>query len=55
MIFREGREHRGVVFLRLKDERSANKIDVLQKLLESHGFKLSNQFVTVTETKVRFA
>ena len=55
MIFRERREHRGVVFLRLSDERTANKIAVLRQLLDNHSKKLANQFATVTETKVRFA
>lgn len=55
MVFRERRPHRGVVFMRLADERSANKVKVLTHLLESYSEKLSDQFVTVTETKVRFA
>lgn len=54
MIFRERLKHRGVIFLRLSDERSANKIEVLRHLLESYSERLPNQFVTVTETKVRF-
>lgn len=52
MVFRERRPHRGVVFMRLADERSTNKVKVLTHLLESYSEKLS---VTVTETKVRFA
>lgn len=55
MIFRERRQHHGVVFLRLDDERLANKIKVLEKLLENYAEKLPEQFVTVTETKVRIA
>ena len=55
MIFRERRPHRGVVFLRLIDERSPNKIEVLRQFLDTYSEKLSNHFVTVTETKVRFA
>jgi predicted nuclease of predicted toxin-antitoxin system len=55
MIFRERRKHQGVFFLRLHDERSANKIDVLRHLLDNYSEKLPNQFVTATETKVRFA
>jgi predicted nuclease of predicted toxin-antitoxin system len=54
MIFRERRKHRGVVFMRLNDERSANKIEVLRQLLENHAERLPDSFVTVTETKVRF-
>ncbi len=55
MIFRERRKHHGVVFMRLDDERATNKIKVLRRLLEGYAGKLSEQFVVVTETKVRFA
>lgn len=55
MVFRERREHHGIIFLRLEDERSGNKIEVLRHLLESYSEKLPDQFVTATETKVRFA
>lgn len=55
MIFREHRTHHGVVFMRLDDERAANKIKVLEQLLENYAEKLPEQFVTVTETKVRIA
>ena len=55
MVYREGRAHRGVVFLRLADERSANKIATLERLLTGYGERLSDQFVVVTEHQVRFA
>ena len=55
MIFRERRGHHGIIFLRLEDERAINKIQVLEKLLENYAEKLPEQFVTVTETKVRIA
>ena len=55
MVFREQRKHHGVVFLRLDDERAANKIEVLRRLLKSYAEKLSEAFVVATETKVRFA
>ncbi len=55
MVFRERRPHRGVIFLRLEDERSANKIAVLHELLKNYSDRLPDRFVTVTETKVRFA
>lgn len=53
MIFRERRPHHGVVFLRLADERGQNKISVLKELLQNYSDRLSENFVTVTETKVR--
>ncbi|MBX7055283.1 MAG: DUF5615 family PIN-like protein [Pyrinomonadaceae bacterium] len=53
MVYRNQLEHQGIIFLRLDDERYANKIEVLRKLLESYADKLNGRFVTVTETKVR--
>lgn len=55
MIYRDRRPHRGVVYLRLKDERAASKIAVLKQLLEDHGSKLAGSFVVASETLVRFA
>jgi predicted nuclease of predicted toxin-antitoxin system len=54
-IYRERLPHKGVILLRLADERSAVKIGVLQRLLSSHANRIPGQFVVVTETKVRFA
>ena len=54
-VYREGRPHRGVVFLRLKDERTFAKISVIQRLLAGHANQLTDKFVVVTETKIRFA
>jgi predicted nuclease of predicted toxin-antitoxin system len=55
MVYRERRSHRGVVFLRLSDERAVVKIAVLQALLESYAERLPDNFVVVTESRVRFA
>ncbi len=54
-VYRERRAHRGVIFMRLADERPANKIDILRRLLESHAGKLADRFVVVTDSRVRFA
>jgi predicted nuclease of predicted toxin-antitoxin system len=54
-VFRHQRPHRGVIFMRLADERVTNKIEVLRRLLESHADRLADRFVVVTETQVRFA
>src|SRR6266436_7910806 len=54
-VFRERRPHHGVVFLRLADERAANKIRVLDQLISQHSDALSSRFVVVTETRIRFA
>jgi predicted nuclease of predicted toxin-antitoxin system len=54
-VHKERRLHRGVVFLRLGDERTANKIETLRRLLEEYADRLADHFVVVTETRVRFA
>jgi predicted nuclease of predicted toxin-antitoxin system len=54
-VYRERRPHKGVVLLRLDDERAASKINTLQRLLERYADRLAENFVVVTESRVRFA
>lgn len=54
-VYREQRPHRGVIFLRLHDERAASKIDSIQKLLDGYEDQLADAFVVVSEAHVRFA
>ena len=54
-VFREHCPHRGVVFLRLLDERPAAKIEVIRKLLENYTDQLTDRFAVVTEFQVRFS
>ncbi|MFH1923125.1 MAG: DUF5615 family PIN-like protein [Planctomycetota bacterium] len=53
-VYREACPHRGIVLLRLADERTAEKIDVLRRLLDDYSARLSDRFVVVTENQVRF-
>ena len=53
LIFKDRKIHRGIILLRLDDERIANKIRVLKILLERFADKLNNNFVVVTETTIR--
>jgi predicted nuclease of predicted toxin-antitoxin system len=53
--FREGILHRGVILLRLEDESTSSKINVISKLLHSYSDKIGDSFVVVTEKQVRFA
>jgi predicted nuclease of predicted toxin-antitoxin system len=52
-VFRDHSPHKGIVFLRLDDERTANKIAVLEKLLAGHADKLLGNFVVVTDRTAR--
>jgi predicted nuclease of predicted toxin-antitoxin system len=54
-VYRDNRGHRGVIFLRLDDERPRNKIAVLERLLARYATRLADAFVVVTDTTVRFA
>jgi predicted nuclease of predicted toxin-antitoxin system len=53
LVFREKKPHKGVILLRLEDERAANKIAVLEHLLEKYENSLPGHFIVVTETTVK--
>lgn len=55
LVYKEGRMHRGVIFLRLADERASNKIETLRRLLATNTSLLPDRFVVVTDTQIRFA
>jgi predicted nuclease of predicted toxin-antitoxin system len=54
-VYRERRPHRGVILLRLKDERPPMKIEAIKRLLKRFADRIPGQFVVVTEGTVRFA
>ena len=54
-IYRERYSHKGVILLRLEDERADNKITTIRRLIEFYSDKLIDNFVVVTENQVRFA
>ncbi len=54
-IYRDMKPHKGVVLLRLDDERAISKIAVIQRLLENYSDKLRDNFIVVTEQRVRIA
>lgn len=53
-VYRDKLSHRGIILLRLQDERSFNKIDVLKRLFSVYLQRIPDSFVVVTETQVRF-
>ncbi len=52
LVFHLKKPHKGIILLRLEDERSENKIAVLNKLFKDHLDKLANNFIIVTEKAV---
>lgn len=53
LIFRDNYAHHGIIFLRLSNERSTNKIECLKRLLAEFMEEISGQFVVVTDSNVR--
>ena len=53
MVFRSGGLHRGVVLLRLRDERAENKVRVMETVLAKVGERLLDHFVVATEAGIR--
>ena len=54
-IFRDNALHKGVILLRLEDERANRKITAIQRLIETYPTQLEDNFTVVTEDKVRIS
>jgi predicted nuclease of predicted toxin-antitoxin system len=54
-VYRERKSHHGIILLRLDDERTSNKINVLKQLLQSYANQISDRFMVVSEEAIRFA
>ncbi|MEJ2351980.1 MAG: DUF5615 family PIN-like protein [Anaerolineales bacterium] len=52
-IYRDMKPHKGIILLRLDDERASSKIAVIERLLENYSDRLRNNFVVATEERVR--
>jgi len=53
LIFQERLPNRGVILLRLRDERAINKVRAISKLLTSYEERLLDHFIVVSETGIR--
>jgi len=53
LVFQERLPNRGVVLLRLRDERAANRVRVISDLLAGYEERLKDHFVVASETGVR--
>jgi predicted nuclease of predicted toxin-antitoxin system len=53
MVFKQNLNHKGIILLRLSNERSRHKIEVLEKLLNTNLSDLIDNFTVVTETTIR--
>lgn len=53
LVYRRRHGHKGVIFLRLQDERPVTKIEVLQRLLLICDEDMLKKFLVVTEKGLR--
>ena len=53
LIFQGRLASKGVILLRLRDERAPNKVGVLSSLLANYKDRLADHFVVASETRVR--
>ena len=54
-IFRDNKPHKGVILLRLEDERAPSKIAAVRKLISNYSEQLNNNYIVATENRVRIA
>jgi len=55
LIFLHKLPHKGVILLRLENENSNNKINVLKKILKLYINELENKFIVASENSIRIA
>lgn len=53
MVFRNQKVHNGIVLLRCEPNIFKKRIEVLKKLIQNYSHSLQNNFVVVTNDKVR--
>lgn len=54
-VFRDGLSHRGVIFLRLQDERPSAKLEIVRRVIREFGDVSPRQFITANEIGHRIA
>jgi len=52
-VYRDGYQHRGILLLRLSDDRTANKKNVIDAVLQKYEDRLPDSFVVATEQHIR--
>lgn len=55
LVFRKGESHKGIILLRLENQRAENKINKIDDLLKNYSDKIKDNFIAVTEDTIRIA
>jgi len=53
LVYRRRWEHRGILLLRLRDERSSNKVRMVKVVMTQVGDRLRDHYVVATEAGIR--
>ena len=54
-IFLQRESHHGVILFRPDNERAANKVAAVKRLLDQYADQIADRFIVVTESSVRIA
>ena len=54
LTFLQKKVSAGVILLRVKGQVSQDKVKLIEKLLRNYTNKLSNHFIVITKSKIRF-
>lgn len=54
LTFLQGKLSVGVILIRVKGQKTNDKVKIIRKMLKDHGNQLLNHFVVVSKTKFRF-
>ncbi len=52
-VYRDQMPHKGIILLRLEDDRVINRIAILKKVIRFYEERLINHFIVVTEKRIR--
>ena len=53
LVFRSGRDHAGVLLLRLDDESAGNRVRMIAEIFTRHQHQLAGAFTVATEQTIR--
>ena len=53
LVFRQGKPHHGIVFLRLEDESPENRVRLVNNVMDKYASRLKDNFIVATERGIR--
>jgi predicted nuclease of predicted toxin-antitoxin system len=53
MVFRDKKQHLGVILLRLQIKHPANQVAVLKRIINDHFFEITGNFIIATDASIK--